>query len=153
MKGDEAFSLMGREKGRNMTLRRSGSQKDREPVIRRKEIEKTIVRARQAESERLKGYREQSLRIHPWVCVRCGRDFTVKNLHLLTVHHKDHNHDNNPSDGSNWENLCIYCHDNEHSRLLDHEAGRGMRVGEDEEGTITHKPFAGLEGLLRNGKK
>ena len=126
---------------------------DRGPGIRRKEIEKTIVRARQAESERLKGYREQSLRIHPWVCARCGREFIVKNLHLLTVHHKDHNHDNNPSDGSNWENLCIYCHDNEHSRLLDHEAGRGMQVGDDEEGAITHKPFAGLEGLLRNGKE
>ncbi len=153
MKGDEAFFLLGREKGRNMTLRSSGSQKDRGPVIRRKEIEKTIVRARQAESERLKGYREQSLRIHPWVCARCGREFIVKNLHLLTVHHKDHNHDNNPSDGSNWENLCIYCHDNEHSRLLDHEAGRGMQVGNDEGGAITHKPFAGLEGLLRNGKK
>ena len=153
MKGDEAFSLLGREKGRNMTLRSSGSQKDRGPVIRRKEIEKTIVRARQAESERLKGYREQSLRIYPWVCARCGREFTVKNLHLLTVHHKDHNHDSNPSDGSNWENLCIYCHDNEHSRLLDHEAGGGVQVEDDEGDAITHKPFAGLEGLLRNGKE
>jgi hypothetical protein len=136
-----------------MTLRRSGSQKDHGPIVRRKEIEKTILRARQAESERLKGYREQSLRIHPWVCARCGREFTLKNLHLLTVHHKDHNHDNNPSDGSNWENLCIYCHDNEHSRLLDHEAGGGMQIGNDEGDTITHRPFAGLEDLLRNGKK
>ena len=25
---------------------------------------------------------------------------------------------NNPPDGSNWENLCIYCHDDEHSRGL-----------------------------------
>ena len=32
------------------------------------------------------------------------------------MHHKDHNHDNNPPDGSNWELLCLYCHDNEHSR-------------------------------------
>ena len=22
------------------------------------------------------------------------------------------------ADGSNWENLCIYCHDDEHSRSL-----------------------------------
>jgi hypothetical protein len=25
---------------------------------------------------------------------------------------------NNPPDGSNWENLCVYCHDDEHSRDL-----------------------------------
>ncbi|MBN1832892.1 MAG: HNH nuclease family protein [Deltaproteobacteria bacterium] len=136
-----------------MTLRRSGSQEDRGHLARRKEIEKTILRARQAEQDRLKGYREQSLRIHPWICARCGRAFTHKNLHLLTVHHKDHNHDNNPSDGSNWENLCIYCHDNEHSRFLDHNAGRGTQIGDDEGDTMTHRPFAGLEGLLRDGKK
>lgn len=152
MKGCEAFHSRP-EKGKKMTLRRSGSQKDRGPEFRHKEIEKTILKARQAENERLKGYREQSLRIHPWICARCGREFTVKNLHLLTVHHKDHNHSNNPSDGSNWENLCIYCHDNEHSRLLDHEAGRGMQIRDDEGGVITHRPFADLEGLLRNEKK
>jgi hypothetical protein len=37
----------------------------------------------------------------------------------LTVHHRDHNHDNNPPDGSNWELLCLYCHDNEHQRQLE----------------------------------
>ena len=36
----------------------------------------------------------------------------------LTVHHKDHNHDNNPPDGSNWELLCVYCHDDEHQKSL-----------------------------------
>jgi len=50
---------------------------------------------RQALDERMKGYREQSLRNSSWVCARCGREFTVKNLHLLTVHHRDHNHENN----------------------------------------------------------
>jgi hypothetical protein len=25
---------------------------------------------------------------------------------------------NNPPDGSNWENLCVYCHDDEHHREL-----------------------------------
>jgi len=34
-----------------------------------------------------------------------------KNLRELTVHHKDHDHHNNPSDGSNRELLCLYCHD------------------------------------------
>jgi hypothetical protein len=87
------------------------------------------------------------------VCARCGREFTVKNLHLLTVHHKDHNHDNNPPDGSNWENLCIYCHDNEHSRFLEHEAGGDIQMGDDESGAITHRPFEGLEALMKKTKK
>ncbi|QTG90742.1 HNH endonuclease, partial [Vibrio furnissii] len=26
----------------------------------------------------------------------------------------DHDHTNNPEDGSNWELLCLYCHDHEH---------------------------------------
>jgi 5-methylcytosine-specific restriction endonuclease McrA len=63
-------------------------------------------------------YRERSLRIHGLICAKCGREFTHKDRHLLTVHHKDGNHRNNPPDGSNWENLCIYCHEDEHSREL-----------------------------------
>jgi hypothetical protein len=64
------------------------------------------------------GYREQSLRLHGLICAKCAREFDEKNRHLLTVHHKDGNPRNNPPDGSNWENLCIYCHDDEHSRGL-----------------------------------
>ncbi len=63
-------------------------------------------------------YREQSLKIHGLICAKCGTEFDHRNRHLLTVHHKDKNHRNNPPDGSNWENLCIYCHDDEHSRGL-----------------------------------
>lgn len=55
---------------------------------------------RREQNKRLKGYREQTLRIHHGVCPRCGREFTAENMHLLTVHRKDHNHDNNPPDGS-----------------------------------------------------
>ena len=61
-------------------------------------------------------YREQSLKIHGLICAKCAREFDVKTRHLLTVHHKDGNHQNNPPDGSNWENLCTYCHEDEHSR-------------------------------------
>lgn len=61
-------------------------------------------------------YREQSLRIHGLICAKCGREFEARDRHLLTVHHKDGNHNNNPPDGSNWENLCVYCHDDEHTR-------------------------------------
>ena len=63
-------------------------------------------------------YREQSLKLHGWICAKCGREFERHNLHLLTVHHRDGNHHNNPKDGSNWENLCAYCHDDEHSRSI-----------------------------------
>ncbi len=63
-------------------------------------------------------YREQSLKLHGWICAKCGREFERENLQLLTVHHRDGNHHNNPKDGSNWENLCVYCHDDEHSRLI-----------------------------------
>ena len=63
-------------------------------------------------------YREQSLKLHGWICAKCGREFERENLQLLTVHHRDGNHHNNPPDGSNWENLCVYCHDDEHSRLI-----------------------------------
>jgi hypothetical protein len=63
-----------------------------------------------------RNYREQSLNIHGLICAKCAMEFDFKSRHLLTVHHKDGNHHNNPPDGSNWENLCVYCHDDEHSR-------------------------------------
>jgi 5-methylcytosine-specific restriction endonuclease McrA len=66
--------------------------------------------------ERERGYRARALRMFPHVCASCGREFEGKKLKELTVHHKDHNHDNNPPDGSNWELLCIYCHDHEHEK-------------------------------------
>lgn len=79
-----------------------------------------IVREIKKQNQPLPGenYREQSLIIHGLICARCGREFDDKNRRLLTVHHKDGNHYNNPPDGSNWENLCVYCHENEHSREL-----------------------------------
>jgi hypothetical protein len=135
-----------------MILKGSGPRRPRGMKIGRQEIDSIVAKARRAEEDRMKGYREQSLRIHPWVCARCGREFTLQNLHLLTVHHKDHNHDNNPPDGRNWENLCIYCHDNEHSRYLDHEAGGGGEEGGGRQKPVTHRPFAELADLLKRDK-
>ena len=86
----------------------------------------TLAReAKQAARARSLGYRERSLAMHGWICARCAREFETSDLHLLTVHHRDGNHDNNPADGSNWENLCVYCHDAEHSRemLADYLSG------------------------------
>lgn len=95
-----------------------------------------------------KDYREQALKLFPWVCARCGRDFTGKQLRELTVHHKDHNHGNNPQDGSNWELLCIYCHDNEHQRFLEADA-RGP-LGSEADKASTYKAFAGLGELFKD---
>lgn len=64
------------------------------------------------------GYREQSLKLHGLICAKCAREFAPRDSRLLTVHHKDGNYRNNPPDGSNWENLCVYCHDDEHGRGL-----------------------------------
>src|SRR5512135_2082969 len=80
-----------------------------------KSVEDIVKELRQADTP-LSDYREQSLKIHGLICAKCGREFEYKDRHLLTVHHKDGNHRNNPPDGSNWENLCIYCHEDEHSR-------------------------------------
>ena len=99
-----------------------------------------------------KSYRERALKLFPWICARCGREFTGKKLRELTVHHKDHNHSNNPPDGSNWELLCLYCHDHEHSRHLDAEWGEEVTPGEKHEPSSTFKPFAGLEALLKDKK-
>jgi hypothetical protein len=95
-------------------------------------------------------YREQALKILPWICTRCAREFPGSRLRELTVHHKDGNHEHNPPDGSNWELLCIYCHENEHARFEDSLAG-GDGGGEDKP-PATHKPLAGLAGLLRDKK-
>ncbi|OIO70311.1 MAG: HNH endonuclease [Zetaproteobacteria bacterium CG12_big_fil_rev_8_21_14_0_65_55_1124] len=94
------------------------------------------------------GYREQALKLFPWVCGRCGRDFSGKKLRELTVHHKDHNHSNNPPDGSNWELLCVYCHDNEHQRFLEADARGPLRPEENKHSTF--KAFAGLSELLKD---
>lgn len=93
-------------------------------------------------------YRERALKILPWVCAKCGREFSGKQLRELTVHHKDHNHDHNPPDGSNWELLCLYCHDNAHSRALDAEWLNSPDRNEDNGPAITHNPFATIKELL-----
>jgi hypothetical protein len=98
-------------------------------------------------------YRNQALKIFPWVCGKCGRDFSGKNLRELTVHHKDNNHKNNPPDGSNWELLCLYCHDNEHSRDMDAEWLPAKESGSERKTTTTHNPFANLNKLMDDKKK
>jgi len=111
-------------------------------------MDRIVAEARRKREQREKDYREQALKIYPWVCGRCAREFTRANVLQLTVHHKDHNHDNNPPDGSNWELLCIYCHDNEHARHLD-STGRGEARANEQDAPSTYKAFADLKARLK----
>lgn len=113
-------------------------------------LDHIVAEARRQAEVREAGYRERALKLFPWVCGRCAREFSGERLRELTVHHKDHNHDNNPLDGSNWELLCLYCHENEHARLLD-ETLRGRDSGHAAP-AATHQPFADLQTLLKQKK-
>jgi len=119
----------------------------------REKLQQVVTEARQYREQLEKTYREKALKLFPWICGRCGREFSGKRLRELTVHHKDHNHNNNPADGSNWELLCLYCHDNEHSRQAVAEAYDGHTSAQDSDAALTHKPFSGLESLLKDKKE
>lgn len=93
------------------------------------------------------GYRERALKLFPHICARCKCEYSGDKLDKLTVHHKDHNHENNPPDGSNWELLCIYCHDNEHEKFrmegFYDETARG-----NEKTTPFQSPFSDLDSMI-----
>jgi len=114
-------------------------------------LDQVVADARHAREQRSQGYRERALKMYPHICGRCAREFSYKNLHELTVHHRDHNHSNNPEDGSNWELLCLYCHDNEHQRQLEAEQGN-RSISADTCETATYNPFADLKSLLDDDK-
>ncbi|MGR8919798.1 MAG: YajD family HNH nuclease [Gammaproteobacteria bacterium] len=107
-------------------------------------LDRVVAEARRQREEREQGYRARALKLYPWVCGRCGREFDHATVRELTVHHRDHDHDNNPEDGSNWELLCLYCHDHEHQQQL---RGAGRPDPADHE-RATHKPFAALGDLV-----
>ncbi len=128
-----------------MPLKKTPLDKDR--------LDQIVAEVRRNRQQREQGYRDQALKIYPWICARCGREFRGKRVRELTVHHKDHNHNNNPLDGSNWELLCLYCHDNEHSRYEVAQAYDQSSLSEAQESPSTKykpfKPFADLEALLK----
>lgn len=111
-------------------------------------LDQVVAEAQRNRDAREQGYRERALRMYPWICGRCSREFDRSNLQELTVHHRDHDHDNNPEDGSNWELLCVYCHDNEHAKYLEPVTDSGVSTPETTP-TSTHKPFADLAKLLK----
>ena len=112
-------------------------------------LNKIVTDARRNQELREQSYRGQALKLYPWICGRCAREFTHTNLTELTVHHKNHNHDDNPSDGSNWELLCLYCHDNEHSRHSVADWSDGPVPCSEQPPMSTYNPFAGLDSLIK----
>ena len=114
-------------------------------------LDRIVAEARRAARGAAAGLSRAALKIYPWICGRCAREFTRANVRELTVHHRDHDHDNNPPDGSNWELLCLYCHDNEHQRRLEAAAGAPARPAA-QPAAATHSPFADLKALLK-GKR
>jgi 5-methylcytosine-specific restriction endonuclease McrA len=118
------------------------------PTFDTSKLDRVVAEARRNAEQREKGYRERALKMYPWVCGRCAREFTRANLQELTVHHRNHDHDFNPPDGSNWELLCIYCHDNEHSRYIDY-TGERPDSGAAASAPATNNPFANLKELLK----
>ncbi len=124
----------------------------RKPPPDNAKLDRIVSDARSKAEQRDQGYREQALKLYPWVCGRCAREFTRANLRELTVHHRNHNHDDNPPDGSNWELLCLYCHDNEHSRYID-RTGSGAPGANDAPAVATGNPFTDLKALLERQRK
>ena len=98
-------------------------------------------------------YRARALKLLPHVCGHCGREFEGRRLSELTVHHKDSDSTNNPPDGSNWELLCFFCHDNEHARNNVSDALTGNASAAQPKTTGLQQPFAGLADLLKPKKE
>ncbi|HET6546766.1 MAG TPA: YajD family HNH nuclease [Rhodanobacteraceae bacterium] len=126
--------------------------KPERPQLDPARLDRIVADARRAADQRERGYRERALGMYPWICGRCAREFTRENLRELTVHHRNHDHDCNPPDGSNWELLCVYCHDNEHARHIDSIPGERA---DDAAGPVaaTVNPFADLKDLLQRRKQ
>ena len=115
-------------------------------------LDRAVAEARRAHDERQQSYRGQALKLFPWICGRCAREFDHTNVHELTVHHRNHDHDHNPPDGSNWELLCLYCHDDEHQRQLERNLGRLAGGDRADVPGASHLPFAELATLMRKEK-
>jgi uncharacterized metal-binding protein YceD (DUF177 family) len=109
---------------------------------------KIVSEARKNQELREQSYRGQALKMYPWICGRCTREFTHANISELTVHHRNHNHDDNPGDGSNWELLCLYCHDNEHQRYEETRFGNSKANTSKNANAGSHNPFANLKDLM-----
>lgn len=127
---------------------------NKKTTINTNKLDQVVADAIKNRDIREKDYRALALKMYPWICGRCEREFSRQNLSELTVHHRNHDHDYNPDDGSNWELLCVYCHDNEHSRYADQVRGNGYNLTQESKvKTATGNPFADLKAMMDQNKK
>jgi hypothetical protein len=113
-------------------------------------LDPIIAEFRRNKAREEASYRARALKLLPHICAHCGREFEGRRLRELTVHHKDVDPTNNPPDGSNWELLCLYCHDNEHGHNAAALTGDAPVA---EQKTIgLQQPFAVLADLLKKKK-
>jgi len=112
-----------------------------------------VNEARAAKREFERSYRGRALKLFPPICTRCGREFSGKRLRELTVHHKDGDHDNNPPDGSNWELLCVFCHEYEHESSVSFAERTDGGAVRDTTPPLTQRPFANIASLLKDRKE
>jgi len=124
-----------------MTLKRTAADAERQAQL--------SAELRRDRELRQNSYRERALRLFPHVCARCGRELSGKRLRELTVHHRDHDHNNSPNDGGNWELLCLYCHDHEHEKFRMAGHGDGSAPGNAPALPALSNPFNALDALLK----
>jgi len=116
-------------------------------------VDPLVAEFRRKKAQEQGSYRARALKLLPHICAHCGREFEGRRLRELTVHHKDVDPTNNPLDGSNWELLCLYCHDNEHARDSAADALAGDSATPEAGTTGLQRPFAGLADLLKEKKE
>ena len=102
-------------------------------------LDHIIAEARHERERQEKTYRGRALKMFPWICAQCGREFSGKRVRELTVHHKDHDHDNNPPDGR-------------HSRDQVAEWYDKTAPDDVQEPDSGNMPFANLKDLLKDKK-
>ena len=124
-------------------MRLSNKEPDRERMA------KLLANMRKEKAEKANTYREQALKLFPHLCGRCGKSFAGKTLGELTVHHKDGDHMNNPRDGSNWELLCVHCHENEHGTLEQRRDYEGNEAHRGLDNSLGFQAFGALKDLLK----
>jgi len=89
--------------------------------------------------------------MYPHIFGSCSHELTQKTPHELTVHHRDHNHGNNPADDSYSQLLCLYCPDNGHDRQLEaHQRDTYNDDGKSDAATFNR--FADLKSMPDSNK-
>ena len=111
-------------------------------------LDRIVADARRARDARETTYRERALAIYPWICGRCAREFDRTNVSssrsttatTITTTIR-------PTAATG--NCSASIATTTSTRASATSAGRGDSAGGDSAAPATHKPFAGLDALLK----